>query len=160
MFYLKGQKHFNDCGVAVSATILGLLGIDYNYKSLGKIDTFLDILLTLEKYKINAKCYKSSMIPDQLSIIQIKKLNRFHFVVIYHKDDNYFYYYSPNKLIIHKIKISKLMKYFTGNIILINTKEKYLNYKIDLLSLPYSIKLIIFDVITIILIYNILNSVL
>ena len=158
MYYLKGQKRFNDCGVACCATILGLYGLHYNYKKLGNADTFLDILVILKSYNIDCKAIYNKDINTFPCIVQVKRFGHYHFVVIYEEKDNKFIYYSPNKLVIHKKNKKRFLKYYTKKAIIINKKEQYHHYEINLKSLPYSIKLILFDIFLIILIISLLSS--
>ena len=157
MYYLKGQKHFNDCGVACVATILGLYNIDYKYKEIKEINNFLDILVVLKSYNIDVTPLHTNKIISFPCIVQVKQFNRYHFIVIYEEKDNKFIYYSPNKLMIHKINKKRFYKRYTSKCIQINDKRKYYNYKICLKSIPYTIKLIIIDLFLIILIISLLN---
>ena len=157
MYYLKGQKHFNDCGKACVATILGLYNIDYKYNKIGDIYSFLDILVKLRSYNIDAIPVHSNKITTYPCIVQVKRFSRFHFIVIYEEKNNKFVYYSPNKLMIHKISKKRFYRYYTSKCININSKEEYSNYKICLNSVPFSVKLIFIDLFLIILIISLLN---
>ena len=157
MYYLKGQKHFNDCAKACVATILGLYNIDYKYKEIGEINSFLDILVKLRSYNIDATPVHSNKITMYPCIVQVKRLRHYHFIVMYEEKDNKFIYYSPNKLTIHKISKKRFYKYYTSKCININSTKQYSNYKFCINSIPFAIKLIIIDIFLIILIISLLN---
>ena len=158
MYYLKGQKRFDDCGVAVVCSLLGLYGIDYKYKSIGNVNTFLDIMVVLNAKGISCVAKESKKINTFPCICQIKQFKHYHFVLIYEEKGDYFIYYSPNKLVTHKIKKERFYQRYTSKCINVLTHKDYHSYKICLNSLPYSIKLILIDIFLIILILTILNN--
>lgn len=155
MEYIRMQKYSNDCGRAVVCSVLGLLGYKYSYHKIENCKNFYLMQRQFEKYNIKTKGYYGKIIQP-LCICQVKKFNHLHFIIVYQCDKKNIRYYYPTNFLVKKMSYKRFYKMYTGYFLAIETNRNFCRYRLHLFSLSYNVKLIIFDLFLLIIIYNLI----
>lgn len=120
------QEKINDCGIAVSKTLLNYYNKDVDIKNVELKKeglNFLQIINLFNQNKINLNAYninifehtnKQDVVPF---IAQVNTYNSNHFVVVFEVQSNYVIIGDPKNKYCREIKIDKFDKIFTGNIL-------------------------------------------
>lgn len=151
------QKNHDGCAVAVLTMVLNYFGIHLQYNQvesnfINKNLSFIDLIEFLNRYNVKSipKVIASkniNQLQDFPSILHLKN----HFIIVYEKINNNYYYADPAGIGIRKGSLCFKSRSWTGNYLDLSNNKINPPSKIEF-HLPYIIRLIMLNLIIILII--------